>query len=487
MRKTLFLLLLVLSLVLAACGGAATPAPDTGDQPADTTTEAPAEEPTEAPAEEPTEMPMEEPTEEAMEEPTEEVMEEPTEEVMEEPTEEVVEEETEGGEVASGECADELGCVEIAEGDPINLAYMLVIAGENEQLGIDSRNGIEIAIEDRGGELLGHPIELTGEDDGCSPEGGQTAATSVTSDPTVVAVIGTSCSGAARTAIPLVTEAGMVMVSSSATAPDLTAEDRGEEFAGFLRSAHNDQTQGRVAAEFAYNELGLRSAATIHDGSPYAEALQQVFADVFAELGGEITSQNAINVGDTDMRPVLTTISADSPELIYYPIFVAEAGYVTSQAREVEGLEEVALMGADASLSISFVEAAGDAATDMYLSGPFTAESDEYATFLAAHEEMFGGPPPSGFHAHAYDAANMVFDAIEAVAEETEDGGLRIGRQALRDALYSTEGFEGLTGVLTCTPTGDCATGEALAIYRITQENVDDPEGEWPPEVVYQP
>ncbi|HEX8683697.1 MAG TPA: branched-chain amino acid ABC transporter substrate-binding protein [Ardenticatenaceae bacterium] len=466
MRKTLLLLLLVLSLMLAACNQAATPAANTGGDTGAATEEEPA----------------------AEEEPAEEV--EPTEAPMEEvePTEETAEE---GGDDAAagatGECTDEIGCVEIAEGDPIHLAYMMVTTGENEQLGLDSRNGMEIAIADRGGELLGREIELTGEDEGCSAEGGQTAATRVTADPTVLAIVGTSCSSAARTAIPLVTEAGMVMISSSNTAPDLTAEDRGEEFAGYLRTAHNDLTQGRLAAEFAYNELGITRAATIHDGSPYAESLQQVFADVFTELGGEITSQEAVNVGDTDMRPVLTRIAADEPELIYYPIFVAEAAFVTSQAREVTGLEEVALMGADASLSQSFVEAAGDAATDMYLSGPLTGESAGYEAFLATHEEMFGGAPLSGFHAHAYDATMMILDAIEQVAVEGEDGTLIIGRQALRDALYATSGFEGLTGSLTCNPTGDCATGEALAIYQVTQEVVDDVAGTWPPPVVYQP
>ena len=80
-------------------------------------------------------------------------------------------------------------------------------------------------------------------------------------------------------------------------------------------------------AEFVYNELGLRSAATIHDGSPYAEQLQQVFADVFAELGGTITAQEAVNVGDTDMRPVLTSIATGAPDIIYYPIFIAEGGF----------------------------------------------------------------------------------------------------------------------------------------------------------------
>jgi branched-chain amino acid transport system substrate-binding protein len=60
----------------------------------------------------------------------------------------------------------------------------------------------------------------------------------------------------------------------------------------------------------------VTKAATIHDGSPYAEQLQQVFADTFVELGGEITAQEAVNVGDTDMRPVLTSIVTGGPDLI---------------------------------------------------------------------------------------------------------------------------------------------------------------------------
>ena len=53
----------------------------------------------------------------------------------------------------------------------------------------------------------------------------------------------------------------------------------------------------RISDVAAYNELGIRKAATIHDGSPYAEQLQQVFANRFVELGGEITAQEAVNVG----------------------------------------------------------------------------------------------------------------------------------------------------------------------------------------------
>ncbi len=387
-------------------------------------------------------------------------------------------------------CDDPLGCTDVAPGDPVRIGSLFVLSGPNESLGVDSRNGVEIAIDDFG-TIAGHAVELAPEDSQCSAEGGQAAASKLAADETIAGVIGTSCSSAAEPAIPIISEAGLVMISPSNTAPPLTAADRPAKYAGYLRTAHNDRFQGRVAAEFAFNELGVKKAATIHDGSPYAEQLQQVFADVFGELGGEITSQQAINIGDTDMRPVLTTIAADSPEIIYYPIFVAEGGFVTTQAREVSGLEDTVLMGADGLFSPDFVKAAGSAALNMYLTGPFVSGA-AYDAFLAKHQEKYGSGPPSGFHAHAYDATTILLTGIAAVVQDDPDGTLHIPHQAMRDAVFSTAGYKGLTGTLTCQGPGsdnpgDCATGEALAVFQISQEVLDDPEGAWPPEVAWQP
>jgi branched-chain amino acid transport system substrate-binding protein len=89
-----------------------------------------------------------------------------------------------GGGAEPFECADEIGCVTYAPGDPIRIASALVISGPNTDLGTDSQYGVEIAIDFRG-EVDGHPVELQAEDDGCSAEGGQTAAQKIVSDPTI--------------------------------------------------------------------------------------------------------------------------------------------------------------------------------------------------------------------------------------------------------------------------------------------------------------
>ncbi|MHB8765905.1 MAG: branched-chain amino acid ABC transporter substrate-binding protein [Deferrisomatales bacterium] len=367
---------------------------------------------------------------------------------------------------------DPLGVVTIKANQPIHVAYWMVVAGPDASLGIDTRRGVEIAIEDKGGKLLGHPIKLTGQDTGCNAEGGQAAATKLASDPTIVAAIGSNCSSEAKPGAPILWKAGIATVSPSNTAPYLTDAKRGAEYNGYLRTAHNDKVQGAVAAQFAIKKLGVKTAATIHDGSVYAEQLQAVFAEEFKKLGGKITAQEAVAPTDTDMRPVLTKIATGKPEFLYYPIFVAAGGHVTRQAKEVAGLEKVALMGADGIFSSDFYKAAGTTAVGMYHSSPdFSAFGGGYKAFVAKHEKKYGEKPISAFHAHGYDAATMIFAAIEKVGVQEKDGTLHIGRQALRDALYATKGMTGLTGTLNCNEFGDCADPQ-IAVYVTTEDNV---------------
>ncbi len=387
--------------------------------------------------------------------------------------------------ISSGpfECNDPLGCVEVAPDEDIHLAYMLTTSGPLAFLGEDSLGGIEIALADRG-EVLGHNVNLTGEDSGCSPEGGQTAAAKVAADKSIAAVIGTTCSGSATAAMDTISPAGLLMCSPSNTFPALTNNGPGGAWqAGYFRTAHNDEFQGRLAAEFAYDILGARTAATIHDGSSYTNQLQEVFAAAFEELGGTITFQGSINVGDTDMRSVLTSTAAGRPDILFFPIFDPEGSFIVAQSSEFDGLENTVLMGADGMLISNFPGNAGQNSVGMYLSGPYLA-GDAYDDFLIMWEEMIGGSPPSGYHAFAYDCTNMVLNAIEVSAQVDSDGSLLIGRQALRDAMTATAGYDGLTGTLSCSETGDCATGEALGIYQVTSA---DANSDWPFKLIWTP
>lgn len=369
-----------------------------------------------------------------------------------------------GGQEATDVCnEDEFGCVEIPEGDPIVLGSLLAISGENASLGQDSQNGAVIATDTRNNEVAGHPITWEHQDDLCAPEGGQTGAQALAANDQVAAVIGTTCSSAGEPASQILSESGIVLISPSNTAPSLTDPETHQPF--YLRTAHNDKIQGAAMGDFASSELGATTAATIHDGSPYAEGLANVFAENFQAAGGEVTAQEAVQVGDRDMRPVLTSIAADAPDLIYYPVFVAEGGAITSQAREISDLSDTDLAGADGMLNPDWISASGERnAEGVYLSGPDLEFSGSFyeEEFLPAYQEEFGDTT-SVFHAHAFDATNMVLDAIESVAI-TEDGTTFIPRTALKDELFSTSGYEGIIGELTCDENGDCNPEAAISV-----------------------
>jgi branched-chain amino acid transport system substrate-binding protein len=372
--------------------------------------------------------------------------------------------EGDGGEDPTAVCdADEFGCVEVAEGEPIVLGTALSITGDTSALGLDSQYGAQVAADQKmeAGGVLGHDVEFVHEDAGCGDAAtGQTAAQALVADERLVAVIGTTCSRTAVPAAPVLGQEGIILISSSNTSPTLTDPDH-DEYAGefYMRTAHNDLVQGAAMATFAC-EQGFATAATIHDGSTYADNLRAVFEEEFAsQCEGEIVSQQAVAVGDTEFTGVLAPIADVAPDLLYYPIFHPEGTLITQQARDLPELDGTQLAASDGLLGLQdLVDQAGEAAEDMVMSGPACA-GDEYENeFRPAYDALSGEDEPlSVFHCHAYDAANMIFAAIEEVAVEDDSGTLFIPRRALRDAIFATADFEGLTGSLTCDEFGDCA------------------------------
>jgi len=375
----------------------------------------------------------------------------------------------------SYECTDAIGCVTYGPDEPIRLASALVISGPNTDLGVDSQNGVEIAIAFKG-DVAGHAVELQAEDDGCSAEGGQAAGQKIVSDPTIIGIVGTSCSGAGVPMSKVMSDAGFVMISPSNTSPALTDPDSAWN-PGYYRTAHNDTVQGKAMADFAFEVLGATTAAAIHDGDPYTEGLARVFADNFEALGGTIVEFTAVNKGDTDMRPALTAVAAAGPpEFIYYPVFTAEGGFLTKQAKEVAGLENTVLAAADGMISPAAVEAVGEAGEGMYFSGPDLSFTNElYTEFLAKYMEDYGTDPISVFHAHAFDATNLILSCVEEVGVVDGDY-LHVGRQAMRDCVSATSGYVGITGSLTCNEYGDCADPQ----ITVSQLNGGEYEVVWP-------
>ena len=368
-----------------------------------------------------------------------------------------------------------LGTVTVEAGEDIQIRSLNAITGDVAFLGIPNQRGVEQAIADFG-DIHGFSVTIgTGLDDLCSADGGQAAAQTIVADEDVVGVIGTSCSGAATAASPLISEAGMVMISPSNTSPALTSDlagTAGDNYhAGYYRTAHNDLFQGAAMAKFVYEELGISEAAAIHDGDPYTQGLAQAFADAFENLGGSVTGFTGVNKEDTDMVPVLTELAAGSPGALFFPIFQSAGVFVADQAPGGCGLVGVVLLVSDGLQVQTFMEL--PQANGMYLSGPdlrygSNTNQSTGATadkFLADYESNNGNAPEAPFWAHSYDATTILLEAIKA-ASHSHDGNLEIDRAGVREYLDNLSGYEGIIGTLSCDDFGDCGAQRITVVQN---------------------
>ena len=363
-----------------------------------------------------------------------------------------------------------LGTVVVGPGEDIQIRSMEALTSAGKR-GIPRQRAVALAVADYG-PIKGHRVTMgAGVDTQCTAEGGAAAADTVVGDRRVVGVIGTSCSVGAVEAAPVVSEAGLAVISASNTAPSLTSDLRGNagvhNYAGYYRTASNDLYQGQAVAEFAYGVLGLRRMATIDDGDPYTTGFTGAFAAAFEALGGAVVAAAEISRGDSDMMPVLSRIAEESPEGLFFPVFPGEGAHIARQAGQVEGLAELVLIGSD-SLLLAAPEVVGFyvVAPELRFEGNVneaTGKSGEQV--VADYVARYGEAPTTASFVHAYDATTLLLRAIEAAA--VADGEtLYIDRARLREALSGTRGFAGLIGEISCDGFGDCGTGRAYVVQH---------------------
>lgn len=368
-----------------------------------------------------------------------------------------------------GPVTDELGVIEIPAGAPITIGGYWVISGADAALGIDSKRGAEIAIDDLGGKIKGRDIQLIVEDDACNAEGGQTAGTKLAAVPNVVGVLGGACSSATTAAAPILWKQGILNICTACTAPKLTAADRSAEYDGFMRTIYSDASQGANDAKWFREELKCDTLATIHDGTPYTQGLAEAAGKAFEALGGKVVAAEAIAPTDVDMKPVLTSIGTKKPCVLYFPVFVAPSAQIMRQAPEIADLKDTNLIAGSAVQAPGLLEAAGDAAVGMRLTNVDVSPEvlgKKYPEFVEKYKAKYGEDPIQSFHAQAYDAMAVLAAAIEKVA--VEDGGnLYIGRKALRDAAFATKDFDGMSGPQNCDEHGQCGAFN-FAVYQFT-------------------
>ena len=331
------------------------------------------------------------------------------------------------------------------------------------------------AVEDYG-TIRGFSVDITGLDEQCTHEGGRQAAHTVIADPAIVGVVGTSCSSAATGASPLLSDAGLTMISPSNSSPALTSDLAGSpnEFyrPGYFRTAQNDLYQGEAVASFLRNAHGAERVAVIHHGDAYTKGLAEAFRSAFERVGGRITGFVEVDQDATDLTAVLAEFADGAPDALFLPVTRPLADYAVSGARASDALGEIILVAADSVLNAPFLEL--EATEGIFVAGPdlrYGGNANQ-ATGQTAEQvvqrfiDETGEPPVRAFWAHSYDAATLLLDAVLA-ASRLDDGALVIDRAAVRQHLHQVTGFDGLVGTISCDEFGDCGPAKMTVVQSL--------------------
>ncbi len=355
--------------------------------------------------------------------------------------------------------------VVVPAGEPIKIGLATDLSNLIPQPGQDIANGARVAVLERNemGGIQGFQVDLDVQDDRCVGEDATNVANLFASDPQVVAVVGHVCSGATSAAIDVYVQARIPNVSPSSTAAFLPEKG----YDTFNRVAFSDAAQGTVDARYIYTVLGATTLAVVHDNTDYGKGLSEIVAAEFTALGGTVVNGGellVINPDEQDYRAVITPLAAEPPAALFFGGYEQQAALLVSQMKEV-GLADTIFYSDDGTYTQGYIDAAGEAAEGSYASFVDTssfANADALEAFKARYETEFGVAPDElgPFHAHAYDAASIIMNAVESVATVDADGNLVINREELIMAIRHTTEYAGLTGTLTCNPeNGECGAG----------------------------
>jgi branched-chain amino acid transport system substrate-binding protein len=334
---------------------------------------------------------------------------------------------------------------------------MLPLTGDGAPVGIPEQKAVFMAGEEinAAGGIGGQQVEFISEDSKCDASAGAAAGQKLVSVDKVKIIFGGACSGETLAAAPVAEEAHVIIMSPSATNPDIS--NAGDYI---FRTAPSDAGQGAVGAEYAYNTLGARKAAVISEQTDYAQGLRKVFTSRFAALGGEVVGDEVFQSKDTDLRAQMLKIKGASPEVVYLvPQTPATGELIMKQLKAQEvgvKLLGAEVMGGRDILAKEPTLFAGLLVTEPY----FDERAGDAASFLSKYESKYNEKPAfPGYMANAYSQVYLIKEGIESVGIDTTK---------LKDWLYTVKGWKGALGELTFT-----ADGDAIGQYSVKEVQTD--------------
>lgn len=326
--------------------------------------------------------------------------------------------------------------------------------GDLAGYGTPALNAAKLVVEkyNAKGGINGKKIEIIQADDQCKPELSTNAATKLIAEKVHI-IMGHTCSGANKAALPMYEDKKLVSMSPSATSPELTQSG---QFPHFFRTTATDDAQARLAADFALQALAAKKVAILHDKGDYGKTYAEFARQFIEEDGGaKVVFFEGITPGAVDYSTAVQKIARSGADTLIFGGYYPEASkLITSiKARKMK----INFVSEDGVKTDSFLKLAGKDGEGVYASSsrdttdlPITKEAFE------AHRKVFGSDPGQFFET-SYSATIALLNAVEK-AGSTEPEAVK---KALREEKVETP-----IGTIHFDEKGDCI-GAGFAMFQV--------------------
>jgi branched-chain amino acid transport system substrate-binding protein len=346
----------------------------------------------------------------------------------------------------------------LAQEQVVKIGHVGPISGAIAHLGKDNENGARLAIEElnaKGVSIGGKKVkfELVAEDDGADPKQGTAAAQKLV-DAKISGIVGHLNSGTTIPASKIYSDAGIPQISPSATNPKYTRQGYKTAFRVVADDVHLGGTLGR----YAVKDLKGKAIAVIDDRTAYGQGVAEEFEKAVKAAGGTLVGHEFTNDKATDFMPILTTLKAKKPDIVFFGGMDAVGGPMLKQMKSL-GIN-AKFMGGDGICTTELVKLAGDAMADGQV---VCAEAGGVDGALKKGMDEFGVKYKKRFNddvklyaPYVYDAVNVMVDAMQRAKSSDPAKYL--------PELAKTSGYKGVTGTIAFDAKGDIKNG-ALTLY----------------------
>ena len=290
----------------------------------------------------------------------------------------------------------------------IKIALPGPVTGSVAQYGDMQRIGAQAAIDaiNKAGGVLGSKLEGVVYDEACDPKQAVAVANKVVNDK-VKFVVGHVCSGATQAASDVYEDEGVLMVTPSATAPDITA--RGHKLT--FRTIGLDSVQGPVAGQFIASRFKGKTIAILHDKQQYGEGIASAVKKTVEASGQKVALFDGLNAGDKDFSPMIAKLKRANVDFVYFGGYHPEMGLLLRQARQA-GLK-AQFMGPEGAGNKELSAIAGEASEGLLVTLPRAYEQDPKNKAIVDTIRAAKKDPTGIFIMPSYSAVQVIADGIK--------------------------------------------------------------------------